>query len=110
MTKKILLITFVFVAVISSYALAQETLTLTTYYPAPFGAYDRMRLVPRASIADADCDDNTLGMIYRKMNNYDEALKAVQEAVRLSGSPPNPKYTKHLEKIKNDLEKRNVKK
>jgi hypothetical protein len=37
-----------------SYASAQtNTVTLTSYYPAPFGAYDRLRLVPRASLETA---------------------------------------------------------
>ena len=31
------------------------TLTLTTYYPAPFGSYSQLRLVPRAAISGA-CD------------------------------------------------------
>ncbi len=29
----------------------QEKLTLTTYYPSPFGVYDRLRLTPRASLS-----------------------------------------------------------
>lgn len=43
-----------------------EQLTLTTYYPAPFGAYDRIRLVPRAELpADPYCNDiNDIGMMY----------------------------------------------
>lgn len=28
-------------------ALAQESITLTSFYPAPFGAYDTLRLIPR---------------------------------------------------------------
>ncbi len=42
----------------TSFAYA-DTLTLTTYYPAPFGAYDRMRLVPRSALVGA-CDIGTL--------------------------------------------------
>ena len=44
------------------------TLTLTTYYPAPFGSYSQLRLVPRAAIAGA-CDvgsmyvDETTGLL-----------------------------------------------
>jgi hypothetical protein len=40
-----------------------ETLTLSTYYPAPFGAYDRLRLVPRAAVGDA-CAAGLEGMVY----------------------------------------------
>ncbi len=44
------------------------TLTLTTYYPAPFGSYSQVRLVPRAAISGA-CDvgsmyvDETNGLL-----------------------------------------------
>ncbi len=41
-----------FLLSISSICFA-ETLTLTTYYPSPFGAYDQLRLVPRAAQAGA---------------------------------------------------------
>ncbi len=43
-----------------------ENMTLTTYYPAPFGAYDRIKLVPRASLAlDPYCDDEKdVGLMY----------------------------------------------
>lgn len=51
--------------------LSAESLTLTTYYPAPFGAYDRLRLVPRESLPlDPHCDDEKdLGLMY-----YDNGL------------------------------------
>ena len=39
-----------------------ETLTLSTYYPAPFGSYDRLRLVPRGTAPT--CDANLIGSIY----------------------------------------------
>ncbi len=42
-----------------------DSLTLTTYYPAPHGAYDRLRLVPRANIA-APCP---IGMLYVNSQN-----------------------------------------
>ena len=35
------------------------SLSMTTYYPAPFGAYDRIRLVPRATLVGA-CDIGTM--------------------------------------------------
>ncbi len=49
-----------FSLLLASMVSAQETVTLTTYYPAPFGAYDRLQLVPRASLPAA-CQN---GMIY----------------------------------------------
>ncbi len=38
-----------------------DSLTLTTYYPAPTGAYDRLRLVPRAAIGGTSCQ---VGMLF----------------------------------------------
>ena len=45
--------------------------TLSTYYPAPFGSYDRMKLVPRNSLPlDPHCnDDKDVGGMY-----YDNGL------------------------------------
>ncbi len=38
-----------------------ETITLTTYYPAPFGTYDQLRLVPRAPFPGTDaCQPGTM--------------------------------------------------
>lgn len=36
------------------------SMTLTTYYPPPWGAYDRLKLIPRAPIAGNTCDIGTL--------------------------------------------------
>ena len=45
--------------------LAAEEIHLTTYYPAPFGAYDRIKLVPRSSFLSGDCDAlEEVGVIY----------------------------------------------
>lgn len=43
-----------------------ENLTLTTYYPAPHGAYDRIKLVPRDSLLKKeDCKrENDVGTLY----------------------------------------------
>lgn len=55
-----------------------EELTLTTYYPAPFGAYDRIRLVPRESLsADEHCRrEKDLGVMY-----YDNGLEDKAEGI-----------------------------
>lgn len=45
-------------------AFAQEQITLTTYYPSPFGQYDRLRLAPRAPLPNADCNATSLGLMY----------------------------------------------
>ncbi|GEM_PF-1544111 len=44
---------------LSSYAHA-GSVELSTYYPAPFGVYDRLRLVPRASLSGPPCDPGTI--------------------------------------------------
>lgn len=43
-------------------AATQEELTISTYYPAPYGVYQKLRLYPAA--AAPACDDNTIGLIY----------------------------------------------
>jgi hypothetical protein len=59
--KKLLLILFVLlVFCVSAYS---ETLTLSTYYPAPFGSYDRLRLVPRTT-AGLNCAGMDGLMVY----------------------------------------------
>lgn len=40
---------------------AEESITLTTYYPSPYGVYSEMRLYPKAS---ATCDGNQRGLMY----------------------------------------------
>ena len=48
-----------------------ETLTLSTYYPAPFGSYDRLKLGPRA-LGGLVCDAANEGIMY-----YDSTEKKV---------------------------------
>jgi hypothetical protein len=44
---------------------AADEIQFSTFYPAPFGAYDRMKLVPRSSFSASDCDEqNEVGVIY----------------------------------------------
>ncbi|MEA3226519.1 MAG: hypothetical protein U9Q07_11260, partial [Planctomycetota bacterium] len=58
--KKIYLFILILSSTVSlAYA---ETLTLTTYYPAPFGNYDRLRLAPLA--AAPACDASLEGLLY----------------------------------------------
>lgn len=44
-----------------SIAFAQERLTITTYYPSPYGVYKLLRLVPDALTADTDCTSSREG-------------------------------------------------
>ena len=62
---KKLIIFFLFTLICASTAFA-ETVSLSTYYPAPFGAYDRLRLVPRANAPV--CNANLIGLIYYDAN------------------------------------------
>lgn len=57
--KKINILTALFSGIVLCTVVHAESLTLTTYYPAPFGAYDRLRLVPRGNLAGV-CDIGTL--------------------------------------------------
>ncbi len=47
-----------------------NTITLTSYYPAPYGAYDRMRLVPREDLG-LTCSTGQEGTLY---TNEDDRL------------------------------------
>ena len=49
--KKITLFFTAFL-ILSPHIAVAETISLSTYYPAPFGTYDRIRLVPRPAIPD----------------------------------------------------------
>lgn len=53
--------TIIITLILAGPAFAQ-TFSLNTYYPAPYGAYDRVRLVPRTT--EPDCNPNLVGLIY----------------------------------------------
>jgi hypothetical protein len=59
-----------------------ETLTFTTYYPAPFGAYDRLRLVPRDP-SGMVCNAASLGTLF--VENLTNTLK-------ICSNPDDPGY------------------
>jgi len=62
------------------FAQSTDSLTITSYYPSPFGAYDRLRLVPRAAITD--CTGNE-GLVY-----YDSASHSLK--VCTTGTSASP--------------------
>jgi len=76
------IVTFVilvgFLVIISKALFADGVVKLSTYYPAPFGAYDRIKLVPRESLPlEPDCDgENDLGTMY-----YDKGAGLLPEGV-----------------------------
>jgi hypothetical protein len=59
--KKVALI-FFFSILLSVTARSQETITITTYYPAPYGVYRHLRLSPTDSAPN--CDSNNRGTMY----------------------------------------------
>jgi hypothetical protein len=61
---------------------AAETLTFTTYYPAPFGAYDRLRLVPRDP-SGMVCNAASLGTIF---------IDNVTNTLKICSNPSGPDY------------------
>jgi len=65
-----------FLVIVSSVLFADNVVKLSTYYPAPFGAYDRLKLVPRGSLPlDPNCDGlNDLGTMY-----YDDGFGSLPE-------------------------------
>lgn len=68
--KNTLLIAFLFLMLGGySFARSTENMTMTSYYPSPFGAYDRLTLYPRGT-APVPCNNATnLGMMF-----YDNSL------------------------------------
>jgi hypothetical protein len=54
--KKLILFPALLLIAANVYA---ESIQLSTYYPSPFGLYDRLRLVPRAALSDP-CDSGTI--------------------------------------------------
>jgi len=64
--KIIRVVLFVVCLVFFSIPVQAKSVSLSTYYPAPFGAYDRLKLVPRESLAlDPHCNDQKdVGTMY----------------------------------------------
>lgn len=67
-----------FLVILSTILFAENVVKLSTYYPAPYGAYDRLKLVPRESLPlDPNCDGlNDLGTMY-----YDKGIGLLPEGI-----------------------------
>ena len=48
---------------------AQGVVQLSTYYPSPFGKYDRIQLVPRPTLLAGACDAGAQGTLYFDTNS-----------------------------------------
>jgi len=57
--------------ILSTGLFADNVVRLSTYYPAPFGAYDRIKLVPREFLPlEPHCDDKSdLGTMYYNLGS-----------------------------------------
>jgi hypothetical protein len=66
MRKLILLTTTCLILAVPVQAQTGKSVTLTTYYPAPLGAYDRLTLVPRGNVGSGvgDTCAGNAGMLY----------------------------------------------
>ena len=66
--------------ILSTALFADNVVKLSTYYPAPFGAYDRLKLVPRETLPlDPNCDTaDDLGTMY-----YDNGAGELAEGVHV---------------------------
>jgi hypothetical protein len=68
MNKSILILFFLISPLITH---SQETITITTYYPAPYGVYRHVRLFPTTTVPA--CDSNNEGVMY--YDSDEDALK-----------------------------------
>jgi len=57
-----------FILFVSGSIVSAQNLTLDTYYPAPFGSYDHLRLVP-IDPTEMNCDVNATGTLFVESNN-----------------------------------------
>lgn len=79
MSHKKILISLVMWGSLAATASAGQV-TMTTYYPSPFGAYQQLRLVPTTPLA---CDASTEGLMF-----YDSALDVVKVCKGAAGWSP----------------------
>lgn len=61
-----------------SFSQTEETLTITTYYPSPYGVYAELRLFPSATKSTFDCDAaEEVGKMY--YDNTDRTIKVCRQ-------------------------------
>jgi len=59
---KIACIVFISIFILSAVSFCEESFTITTYYPSPYGVYKELRLYPNTS--PSACDANNKGAMY----------------------------------------------
>ncbi|MCX5705146.1 MAG: hypothetical protein NTZ92_03690 [Candidatus Omnitrophica bacterium] len=82
----VLVVTVLFVVMVFSLVFAQETLTISTYYPSPYGSYNELQLVPHTPNVTV-CNAAGEGTMY-----YDSAANdlrvCAEQAVGVYGLRP----------------------
>lgn len=69
---------------LSSFSQTEETLTITTYYPSPYGVYGELRLYPSATKTSFDCDAaEEVGKMY-----YDTSERTIRVCRQRNASIP----------------------
>ena len=76
----------IFVGIFFSLAFAQETLTISTYYPSPYGNYNELQLFPHTPIVTT-CDATGEGTMYYDSTANDLRVCA-EQAVGVYGLRP----------------------
>ena len=66
-------------------SLADETLTITTYYPSPYGVYNELRLFPHTP-PTVNCDSSQVGLLYYDNNPTSVGLKVCTASGWQSGT------------------------
>jgi len=80
-----LVISLLLVVGVTAFTFSQESeqITITTYYPSPYGVYKQLRLYP-SNTPPGDCDANSEGSLY-----YDNTTGQKQVKVCTETSPGN---------------------
>ncbi|MFA7000476.1 MAG: hypothetical protein WC241_05220 [Candidatus Paceibacterota bacterium] len=67
------------------FAFTQENITLTTYYPAPFGVYENLRLFPTTTIPTCATADDEGTMYYDNNANVNQLMVCRETALGIFG-------------------------
>jgi hypothetical protein len=81
--KKVWILVCALLLLSNFYVFADESLTITTYYPSPYGVYRALKLFPTTP-APYPCDSTNEGTLY-----YDSAFNTTRQCVRDSATTYN---------------------